>query len=441
MYKANDIEKLQEAILSGEKTSSKAESLWRLLFVCSLIFLTAGLLTYLLILKKGLAVLPIGQTVLWGNLIVNFVFWIGIAHAGTFISAVLLLLNQEWRLGINRFAEAMTIICIALAGLYVILHLGKPALFYYLFPAENKTSFFLLNFSSALNWDFYAILSYLIVSIMFFHIGFLPDFGLMRDKSTKKWKQNLFNFLAMGWTASYRHWVHQEKILYILAGIVTALVISVHSIVSLDFAVTLKTGWHTTLYPLYFVVGALFSGFAMLAVLSFISMKTRQLQLFIRPLHYSNMSKIMLVTSIILILIFFNEVLFMLIEGMENGENIFMQKLTGNHAHIYILSLVLTLLLPHLFWRKSIRENAAKVMIISILILIGMWLERFVIVISTAQYVHLNASWVSYKINLPTIGITVGAIGFMMCFFLLFIRFLPPLSIYELKKDQRKNDA
>jgi len=282
-----------------EKKKSKQ---LRTYFKLSIIALAFGIFSVVRIFHDGLGVLGLNQNIFWGILITNFVFWIGIGHAGTFISAILLLLRQNWRNSINRSAELMTLISIFIASLLPIIHLGKAQWFYYLLPVSNKTQYFLLNFSSPLSWDFYAISSYFLISAIFFYIGLLPDFALLRDRYSNLKKKVFFNFLAFGWTGNYQNWKDHRKIMFILAAIITPLVISVHSIVSLDFAVTLKVGWHSVLFPVYFVAGAIHSGFAMLIILLLMIRKSFNFNEFIQKTHFVNIHKLILLSSIILLI-------------------------------------------------------------------------------------------------------------------------------------------
>ncbi|MBT3301609.1 MAG: polysulfide reductase NrfD [Bacteroidetes bacterium] len=417
------------------ESSDKNLKLWWILFFISLASLLIGSIGVFLIFNKGLGLLAINNSIFWGVLITNFVFWIGIGHAGTFISAILLLLRQNWRKGINRFAEGMTIIAIVLAAIMPIIHLGKPSYFYKLLPISNNSGYFLLNFNSPLNWDFYAISTYLILSIIFFYIGMLPDLAQMRRINQKN---KLLAFFAAGWTGSLTQWQNHKQTLYILAGLATVLVIAVHSIVSFDFAVSMHVGWHSSIFPIYFVLGALLSGFAMLCILAVINRKINRLDNFIRKEHFDYMSKIMLATSILIFFVYINEVFMSLYANNPFENALLIQKSVGKTAFIYYLSLFLSIGIPQLFWKKSIRSNSKQVLILSILILIGMWLERYMIIVSSSETGYISANNSNFSLNFFSLAMILFGIGFFFTFFLLFIRYLPSISYSEILKDKKK---
>lgn len=412
---------------------SKAGKRWKYAFIVSLILFAAGIFGSIIILKRGLNVMDINNSVFWGVLITNFVFWIGVSHAGTFISAILLLLHQDWRRAINRSAEAMTIISIIIAGLMPIIHLGRPDFFYWLVPITNKTGFLLVNFISPLSWDFYAIASYFILSLLFFQMGLLPDLATMRDRSTNKTRKYLYNFFSLGWNGSYKTWQDYKKIMFIFAGLITALVIAVHSIVSLDFAVTLTSGWHSTLYPIYFVAGALFSGFAMVGLLAVISSRLSSQKQFLTSKHIENINKIILTTASLLLIFYLIDVIEIILTGSSSEKSNFIGKFTGHYGWISVLVIIFTLLVPQLLWKKKLRQNATKTLIISGLILFGMWLERFMIVVMNAENGYLLSGSAKHHFSIISILMALGCAGLFSMLYLLILRIIPMVSVHESK--------
>lgn len=414
-------------------TESKAGKRWKYAFLGSLILFAAGVLGSIIILNQGLNVMDINNSAFWGVLIANFVFWIGVSHAGTFISAILLLLNQDWRKAINRSAEAMTIISIIIAGLMPIIHLGRPDFFYWMIPITNKTGFLLVNFVSPLSWDFYAIASYFILSLLFFQMGLLPDLATLRDRSTNKTKKYLYNFFALGWNGSYKTWQDYKRTMFLFAGLITALVIAVHSIVSLDFAVTLTSGWHSTLFPIYFVAGALFSGFAMLALLSVVSSRLISQKQFLSSRHIENINKIILTTATLLLIFYIIDLVEIVSSGNPNEIHNLIVKFTGHYGWISILTIAFTLVLPQLLWNKKRRQNANKTAIISAFILFGMWLERFMIVVMNAENGQLVSGSGKHHFSIISVLMALGCAGLFSMLYLLVLRIIPMISVHESK--------
>jgi Ni/Fe-hydrogenase subunit HybB-like protein len=414
-------------------TESKPGKRWKYAFLISVILFAAGVFGSIVILQRGLNVMDINNSVFWGVLITNFVFWIGVSHAGTFISAILLLLHQDWRKAINRSAEAMTIIAIIIAGLMPIIHLGRPDFFYWLIPITNKTGFLLVNFASPLSWDFYAIASYFILSILFFQMGLLPDLATLRDRSKNKIRKYLYNFFSMGWNGSYKTWQDYKKVIFIFAGLITTLVIAVHSIVSLDFAVTLTSGWHSTLYPIYFVAGAIFSGFAMVGLLAVISSRLSSQKQFLTPRHIENINKIILTTGTLLLIFYAIDVIEIVSSGNSFEKINLIQKYSGHYGWISILVLILTLLLPQIYWNKKLRQDATKTVIISALILFGMWLERFMIVVMNAENGYLLSGSGKHHFSIISILMALGCAGLFSMLYLLVLRIIPMISVHESK--------
>ena len=414
-------------------TERKPGKRWKYAFIVSLVLFGCGIVSSYFILQKGLNIMDINNSVFWGVLITNFVFWIGVSHAGTFISAILLLLHQDWRKAINRSAEAMTIISIIIAALMPIIHLGRPDYFYWLLPITNKTGFFLVNFASPLSWDFYAIASYFILSLLFFQMGLLPDLATLRDRSTTKVRKYLYNFFSLGWNGSYKTWQDYHKVMFIFAGLITALVVAVHSIVSLDFAVTLTSGWHSTLYPIYFVTGALFSGFAMVGLLAVISSRLSSQKQFLTSRHIENINKIILTTGTLLLIFYLTDILEVIIAGNPYEKINLIEKFTGHYCWISIMVIVFTLLLPQLLWNKKLRSNATKTTIISALILFGMWLERFMIVVMNAENGYLKSGSGQHHFSFVSVLMALGCAGFFAMLYLLVLRIIPMISVHESK--------
>jgi Ni/Fe-hydrogenase subunit HybB-like protein len=324
----------------------------------SLILMGYGGFSVYKVFTEGLAATSLQNTIVWGVLISNFVFWIGIGHAGTFISAILLLLNQNWRKPISRVAEAMTIVAIIIAALMPIIHLGIPQQFYKLFPFTSDVGYSLLNFNSPLQWDIYAIGVYFILSLGFFHIGLLPDFARKRDLQNRKHKWYFYNYFSLGWTGTYQNWQHLRIVSFFLAGLITPLVISVHSIVSLDFAVNMNPGWHSTLFPVYFVFGALLSGFAFINIILALVKKYSIQKQQIKNHHFENINKLILFTSTILIIIYLTEYLYVWLNNDPKETQNLLYKLVGSNLLIYAASVIFTLLIPQLLWKKKWRQKS-----------------------------------------------------------------------------------
>lgn len=373
--------------------------------------------------------IPVG----WGFAIVNFVWWIGIGHAGTLISAVLLLLHQEWRTSINRFAEAMTLFAVACAGLFPLFHMGRVWLFYWLFPYPNTMGVW-PQFRSALVWDVFAVSTYATVSLLFWYVGLIPDLATLRDRAKSRFGQIAYGFLSMGWRGSARHW-HRYHVAYqLLAAIATPLVVSVHTVVSFDFATAQLPGWHNTIFPPYFVAGAVYSGFAMVLTLTIPLRAIYGLQDFITLRHLDNMGKIALATGLMVAYGYAME-LFM---GFYSG-NLFEQyamwnRVFGPYGPFYAMLILCNILTPQLLWSKRIRQNPAALFVISLVINVGMWLERFVIVIVSLHRDFLPSSWGMYSPTRWDWATYVGTLGLFFTLLFLFVRFLPVISIFEMRE-------
>ncbi len=388
----------------------------------------------------GLGVWGLNVPVGWGLAIVNFVWWIGIGHAGTLISAVLFLFRQEWRTSINRFAEAMTVFAVSAAGLFPLLHLGRPWLAYWLFPYPNTMGMW-PQFRSPLVWDVFAVTTYALVSIMFWYLGMIPDLATMRDKAKKRIQQIVYGMFAMGWRGSAKHWHRYEVAYLLLAGLSTPLVISVHSIVSLDFAVSIIPGWRTTIFPPYFVAGAGFSGFAMVLTLVIPVRAIYGLKGIITGRHLDNMAKIMLATGLMVVYGYLNEVFFAWYSGHGYEQYMMLNRMTGPYAWSFWALIFCNAAVIQLLWFKKVRLNTIMLFVISIVVNIGMWLERFVIVITSLHRDYLPSSWHMYYPTIWDITLFIGTIGFFMFAMLLFIRWVPMISIFEVREVLHKNKS
>ncbi|HKV38833.1 MAG TPA: NrfD/PsrC family molybdoenzyme membrane anchor subunit [Blastocatellia bacterium] len=384
------------------------------------------------LLVKGVGVWGINIPVGWGFAIVNFVWWIGIGHAGTLISAILLLLNQKWRTSINRFAEAMTLFAVACAGMFPLLHLGRPWFFYWLFPYPN-TMGVQPQFRSPLVWDVFAVSTYFTVSLLFWFTGLIPDFATLRDRAPGKAGRIVYGMLAMGWRGSARHWQRYEMAYLLLAGLATPLVVSVHTVVSFDFAVSILPGWHTTIFPPYFVAGAIYSGFAMVLVLAIPLRKFYRLEDFITMRHIRNMAKIMLATGLIVAYGYMMETFMAWYSGNKYDRFGILNRMTGPYKYWYWLLILCNVVIPQILWIKKVRNSIAAVFSVSLVVLTGMWLERFVIVITSLSRDFLSSSWGMYTATVYDWAIFIGTIGFFAACMFLFVRFLPMISISEMQ--------
>ena len=392
---------------------------WFLLAVCWLFY-------------KGVGVWGVNIPIGWGFAIVNFVWWIGIGHAGTLISAILLLLRQSWRNSINRFAEAMTLFAVACAGMFPLLHLGRPWLFYWLFPYSNTMTYW-PNFRSPLVWDVFAVSTYLTISLVFWYIGLIPDLASLRDQTDNKALKFVFGSLAMGWRNSVRHWNRYETAYLLLAGLATPLVLSVHTVVSFDFSIGIVPGWHTTIFPPYFVAGAIYSGFAMVLVLAIPIRKFYDITAFITDRHLENSAMVMLATGWIVAYGYGIEA-FVNWYGGDPYENFLRwNRLHGPYSFWYYALLVTNLLVPQLLWVRRIRTNHLWLFLISLDVLVGMWLERFIIVVVSLTRDFMPSAFGRYYPTWDDWSILIGTLGFFAASMFLFLRVLPAVSISELK--------
>ncbi|WP_156860625.1 NrfD/PsrC family molybdoenzyme membrane anchor subunit [Leptospira fainei] len=407
-------------------------SLWWKAFLLALTItvIDLGIIGYLV--YEGLYILGINNPVGWGFFIVNFVFWIGIGHAGTLISAVLYLFRQEWRTGINRAAEAMTIFAVLTAASTLIIHIGRPWMGYWLFPYPNERGPLWVNFRSPLIWDTFAVSTYLTISLVFWYIGLIPDIASVRDRATGKVRRMVYDILSFGWVGSNKAWSHLETVAMILAALSTPLVLSVHTIVSFDFAVSILPGWHTTIFPPYFVAGAIFSGFAMVVTLMVIAREVFNLKDYITMKHLENMNKVIMVTGLIVGLAYSTEFFMAWYSGNEYEGFAFVNRAFGPYGWAYFIMFSCNVFAPQVFWWKKLRTSIPVMFIISIIVNIGMWFERFVIVM-TLHRDFLPSSWDVYIPTVYDFMMLLGTFGIFFTLFLLFCRLLPVIAVAEIK--------
>ncbi len=400
-------------------------------FSFALVMILFFAIGYLLI--EGIGIWGVNIPVGWGFAIVNFVWWIGIGHAGTLISAILLLLNQKWRTSINRFAEAMTLFAVACAGLFPLLHLGRPWFFYWLFPYPSTMGVW-PQFRSPLVWDVFAVSTYFTVSLLFWFVGLIPDLATLRDRAQTRASRIIYGMLAMGWRGSARHWHRYEIAYLLLAGLATPLVVSVHTVVSFDFAISILPGWHSTIFPPYFVAGAIYSGFAMVLSLAIPLRKFYHLEDFITMRHLENMAKVMLATGLIVAYGYLMELFVAWYSGNTYEGFTAWNRIAGPYGPAYWLLILCNVVAPQALWSKRLRTSAPVLFAMSLIVNIGMWLERFVIVITSLHRDFLPSSWGMYNATRWDYATFVGTIGLFLALLFLFIRFLPMISIFEMRE-------
>ena len=389
-----------------------------------------GALGYLVV--RGIGIWGVNQPVGWGFEIVNFVWWIGIGHAGTLISAILLLLRQPWRNSINRFAEAMTIFAVACAGIYPAFHTGRPWLDYWLIPYPNTMGMW-PNFRSPLIWDVFAVSTYATVSLLFWYVGMIPDLATLRDRAKKLSFKVFYGMLALGWRGSARHWARYETASLLLAGLATPLVVSVHTVVSFDFAAGIVPGWHATIFPPYFVAGAVYAGFAMVLTLAIPLRKVYGLQDFITKKHLDNMAKILLATGLIVGYGYCVEAFMAFYSGNTYERFMMFNRLEGPYKHMYWLLLFCNLVAPQVFWFRKVRQSVPWLFVVAMIVNVGMWLERYIIVVVSLHRDYLPSSWGMYHGTIWDWTTFIGTIGLFLALLFLFIRLLPMISIFEMR--------
>ena len=386
---------------------------------------------YLLIVGVGIwgINIPVG----WGFAIVNFVWWIGIGHAGTLISAFLLLMRQAWRQSINRFAEAMTLFAVSSAGLFPLLHMGRPWLFFWLLPYPDTMGTW-PQFRSPLVWDVFAVSTYATISLLFWFVGLIPDLATLRDRAKDRLPRMVYGFLAMGWRGSAMHWHRYEMAYLLLAGLATPLVVSVHTVVSFDFTLAVIPGWHSTIFPPYFVAGAIYSGFAMVLTLAIPIRKFYGLEDFVTLRHLDNMAKILMATGLIVAYGYMMETFMAFYSGNTYDRYMILNRMTGPYAPVYWSLILCNIVIPlGTLWSSKIRRNVAALFVISLVVQTGMWLERFVIVVTSLHRDFLPSSWGMYSPTRWDWATYLGSIGLFFTLFLLFIRYLPMISIFEMR--------
>ncbi len=396
----------------------------------SLTLMLFALIGYLIV--EGVGVWGNNNPAFWGFPIVNFVFWVGIGHAGTLISAILFLFRQKWRTSINRFAEAMTIFAVVCAGLFPGIHVGRIWFAYWLFPVPNQMEMW-PNFRSPLLWDVFAVGTYATVSLLFWYFGMIPDLATLRDRARSRLSKILYGVFSLGWTGSAREWHRYERSYLILAALATPLVLSVHSVVSFDFAVAQLPGWHTTIFPPYFVAGAIFSGFAMVQTLMVPARRFFGLEKIVTMRHIENMNKVILATGSMVGYAYGIEFFIAWYSGNPNESFVFLNRAFGPYAWAYWIMVSCNVIFPQLFWFKKIRRNLLITMVIVMLVNVGMWFERFVIVVTSLSRDFVPASWGYFKPTAVDLLMLLGSFGLFFTLFLLFLRFLPIVAMAEVK--------
>ncbi len=437
--------KIRDPLINGSKTyhditkdiarpvEGKANKYWWILFGLSAVLMLWGFACMAYTIGTGIGAWGLNKTIDWAWDITNFVWWIGIGHAGTLISAVLLLFRQKWRLSINRSSEAMTIFAVIQAAIFPGIHMGRIWLAYFVLPIPNQFGSLWVNFNSPLLWDVFAISTYFTVSLVFWYMGLIPDFALIRDRAIKPFAKKIYTILSFGWSGRAKHWQRHEVMSLVLAGLATPLVLSVHSIVSMDFATSVIPGWHTTIFPPYFVAGAIFSGFAMVQTLLLVMRKVVNMESYITIQHIEMMNIIIMVTGSIVGIAYITELFIAWYSGVEYEQYAFLNRATGPYWWAYWAMMTCNVISPQLMWFKKLRRNIVFTFILSIFVNIGMWFERFVIIVTSLHRDYLPSSWSMFSPTFVDIGIFIGTIGFFMVLFLLYSRTFPVIAQAELK--------
>ena len=438
---------IREPLIIGEKTYKdisadvgapifgRANRSWWIVFLIALAAFLWGLGCIIYTVSTGIGVWGLNKTIGWAWDITNFVWWVGIGHAGTLISAVLLLFRQKWRMAINRSAEAMTIFAVVQAGLFPIIHMGRPWLAYWVLPIPNQFGSLWVNFNSPLLWDVFAISTYLSVSLVFWWTGLLPDFAMLRDKATRPFQQRIYGILSFGWSGRVKDWQRFEEVSLVLAGLATPLVLSVHTIVSFDFATSLVPGWHSTIFPPYFVAGAIFSGFAMVQTLLIIMRKVSHLENYITLLHIEYMNKVILLTGGIVSVAYITEFFIGWYSGMDAENYTYMSfgAATGPYWWAFWALIICNFIVPLSLWVKKLRRNIMWTFFVALVINIGMWFERFDIIVINLSKGRTPSSWTLFSPTFVDIGVFIGTIGFFFVLFLLYARTFPVIAQAEVK--------
>lgn len=438
---------IREPLINGDKNyhditvdvaaavEGKANKKWWIAFTIALLAFLYGIGAIIYTIGTGIGVWGLNNRVNWAWDITNFVWWVGIGHAGTLISAVLLLFRQKWRMGINRSAEAMTIFAVFQAGLFPIIHMGRVWNAFYVLPIPNNLGSLWVNFNSPLLWDVFAISTYLSVSLVFWYTGLLPDFAMLRDRAVKPFQKKIYSLLSFGWSGRLKDWQRFEEVSLVLAGLATPLVLSVHTIVSMDFATSVIPGWHSTIFPPYFVAGAIFSGFAMVQTLLLIMRKVSNLEAYITKVHIENMNKVILLTGGIVSVAYITEFFIAWYSGSSYEDYTYLSigAATGPYWWAFWALITCNFIFPQTLWFKKLRTNYAWSFFISIVINIGMWFERFDIIVIDLSRGHLPSSWTMFSPTFVDIAIFIGTIGFFFVLFLLYARTFPVIAQAELK--------
>jgi len=418
--------------ISAIALSRRTPIVWLVGFGVSFLVFMALIYTIGYLVLTGVGVFGNNQPVGWAFPIINLVWWIGIGHAGTLISAILLLLRQDWRTSINRFAEAMTLFAVSCAGLYPLLHTGRPWLAYWMIPYPNTMGVW-PQFRSPLMWDVFAISTYASVSAVFWYIGLVPDLATLRDRARRRGAKMLYGMLALGWRGSARHWHNYEIAYLLLAGLATPLVLSVHSVISFDFTIGIIPGWHATIFPPYFVAGAIYAGFAMVLILAIPIRRWFGLEDFITMRHLKNCSKIMLASGLIVAYGYMIETFTAFYSGNEYEAFMMVNRFKGPYAGAYWSLILCNVLIPQLLWIKRIRNSITAIFIVSLVISVGMWLERFVIIVVSLSRDFIPSSWGMYSPTIWDWTMYGGTIGMFVMMMFLFVRFVPVISIFEMR--------
>ncbi|MFT7677124.1 MAG: Ni/Fe-hydrogenase subunit HybB-like protein [Planctomycetota bacterium] len=406
--------------------------LWYVGMALALVALGVGGLAVAYQVRTGIGTWGINRTVGWAFDITNFVFWVGIGHAGTLISAVLLIFRQRWRTSINRSAEAMTIFAVICAGIYPVIHMGRPWLAFWVFPYPNGRGPLWVNFRSALLWDVFAIGTYFTISLVFWYLGLIPDLATVRDRA-KGLRKKIFGFLSFGWVGSARTWSRYEMTCALLAALAAPLVVSVHSVVSMDFATAVIPGWHTTVFPPYFVIGAVFSGFAMVLTLMIVARKVMNFEDYITMKHLHSICKVLVFTGSIVGLAYMTELFIAWYSGSTYEMFAFKNRMAGPFAPAYWIMFSCNVISPQLLWFKRVRNSLPMIFVLSLLINVGMWFERFVIIVTSLSRDFLPSSWTGYMPTMIEMGSLIFGFGLFFTLFLLFCRFVPMLAMFEIK--------
>ena len=413
---------------------SRPSAAWWAAFLVSFTVMVTGFAAIAYEIRTGIGTWGLNRTVGWAFDITNFVFWIGIGHAGTLISAILFLFRQKWRTSVNRSAEAMTIFAVMCAGLFPLIHMGRPWLAHWMFPYPNTRGPLWINFRSPLVWDFFAISTYFTISLTFWYVGLIPDLATIRDRATVKGlRRTLTAIFALGWNGSYRTWQRYEIVYLLLAGLATPLVVSVHTIVSWDFATAVLPGWHATIFPPYFVAGAIFSGLAMVLTLMLIARKVMHLEDYITVRHVEAMCKLIIATGGIVGLAYLTEFFTAMYSGNRYEMFVFWNRALGPFSWAYWTMVTCNVVSPQLLWFRKVRTNLVAVFFLSIVVNIGMWFERFVIIVTSLHRDFLPSNWWNYSPTIIEVLTFLGSFGLFFTAFLLFCRYLPVIAVSEVK--------